>query len=90
MRGLKAFRCAGAIRAFAQLWRRAVHFVLDVTSTRGQVPLARTSLTPFFDNLWMIPASAITPVDMTGRVRLQASLQTAFDLSSNVTPHGEC
>jgi hypothetical protein len=31
MRGLKAFRCAGAIRTFAQLVRRALNVVLDVT-----------------------------------------------------------
>jgi hypothetical protein len=33
MRGLKAFRLAGAIRPWAQLLRRALTFVLDVTST---------------------------------------------------------
>jgi hypothetical protein len=33
MRGLNAFRCAGAIRTLAQLLRRALTFVLDVTST---------------------------------------------------------
>ena len=42
MRGLKAFRFAGAIRTFAQLLRRALNFVLDVTYTLGRVPLART------------------------------------------------
>jgi hypothetical protein len=42
MRGLKAFRFAGAIRVLAQLLRRALNFVLDVTYTRGKVPLART------------------------------------------------
>jgi len=47
-------------------------------------------MTPFFANRWMIPSIAITPVEMTGRVRLQAGLKTAFDLPSNVTPHGEC
>ena len=31
MRGLKAFRCAGAMRTLAQLGRRALHFVLDAT-----------------------------------------------------------
>jgi hypothetical protein len=42
MRGLKALRFAGAIRTLAQLLRRALNFVLDVTYTRGQMPLART------------------------------------------------
>jgi hypothetical protein len=41
MRGLKAFRFAGAIRALAQLLRRALNFVLDVTYTSGKVPLTR-------------------------------------------------
>ena len=41
MRGLKAFRFAGAIRALAQLLCRALNFVLDVTSTLGKVPLAQ-------------------------------------------------
>jgi hypothetical protein len=39
MRGLKAFRFAGAIRALAQLLRRALNFVLDVTYTLGKAPL---------------------------------------------------
>jgi hypothetical protein len=42
MRGLKAFRFAGAIRTLAQLLRRALHFVLDVTSTLGKSLLAQT------------------------------------------------
>ena len=42
MRGLKAFRFAGSIRALAQLLRRALNFVLDVTYTLGKEPLART------------------------------------------------
>lgn len=42
MRGLKAFRFAGAIRTLAQLLRRALHFVLDVTYTRGKTPLPQT------------------------------------------------
>jgi hypothetical protein len=42
MRGLKAFRFAGAIRTLAQLLRRALNFVLDVTYTLGKVPMART------------------------------------------------
>lgn len=41
MRGLNAFRFAGAIRTLAQLLRRALNFVLDVTYTRD-----KTSLTP--------------------------------------------
>ena len=41
MRGLKAFRFAGAIRTLAQLLRRALNFVLDVTSTLGKTPLAQ-------------------------------------------------
>jgi hypothetical protein len=36
MRGLKAFRFAGAIRTLAQLLRRALNFVLDVTYTLGK------------------------------------------------------
>jgi hypothetical protein len=39
MRGLKAFRFAGAIRTLAQLLRRALNFVLDVTYTLGKSPL---------------------------------------------------
>lgn len=42
MRGLKAFRFAGAIRTLAQLLRRGLTFVLDVTSTLGKTPLAQT------------------------------------------------
>ena len=42
MRGLKAFRFAGAIRTLAQLLRRALNFVLDVTSTLGKTPLTQT------------------------------------------------
>jgi len=41
MRGLKAFRFAGAIRTLAQLLRRALNFVLDVTYTRGKMPVTR-------------------------------------------------
>jgi hypothetical protein len=41
-RGLKAFRFAGAIRTLAQLLRRALTFVLDVTYTLGKVPVAQT------------------------------------------------
>ena len=37
MRGLKALRFAGAIRTLAQLLRRALTFVLDVTYTRDQL-----------------------------------------------------
>jgi len=39
MRGLKAFRFAGAIRTLAQLLRRALNFVLDVTYTQGKMPV---------------------------------------------------
>ena len=42
MRGLKAFRFAGAIRTLAQLLRRALNFVLDVTYTLGKVPVIQT------------------------------------------------
>jgi hypothetical protein len=42
MRGLKAFRFAGAIRTLAQLLRRALNFVLDVTYTLGKAPTAQT------------------------------------------------
>lgn len=42
MRGLKAFRFAGAIRTLAQLVRRALNFVLDVTYTLGESPVAQT------------------------------------------------
>ena len=42
MRGLKAFRFAGAIRALAQLLRRALNFVLDVTYTLDKVPVSQT------------------------------------------------
>jgi hypothetical protein len=42
MRGLKAFRFAGAIRTLAQLRCRALNFVLDVTSTLDKAPVAQT------------------------------------------------
>lgn len=42
MRGLKAFRFAGAIRTLAQLLCRALNFVLDVTYTLGRASVART------------------------------------------------
>ncbi len=42
MRGLKAFRFAGAMRTLAQLLRRALNFVLDVTYTQGKVPVTQT------------------------------------------------
>ncbi|MDH3600459.1 MAG: hypothetical protein OEU26_12560, partial [Candidatus Tectomicrobia bacterium] len=42
MRGLKAFRFAGASRTLAQLLRRTLNFVLDVTYTRGKIPVAQT------------------------------------------------
>jgi hypothetical protein len=42
MRGLQAFRFAGAIRTLAQLLQRALNFILDVTYTRGQLQAFRT------------------------------------------------
>lgn len=87
MRGLKAFRCAGAIRTLAQLVRRALHFVLDVTSTRSKSSVAQTCMTPFFDNRQTIPWIPITPVRRRGRVCLQTGLKTACSPPSNVTPH---
>jgi hypothetical protein len=42
MRGLKAFRFAGAIRTLAQLLRRALNFVLDVIYTLGKMPVTQT------------------------------------------------
>jgi hypothetical protein len=42
MRGLQAFRFAGAIRTLAQLLRRALNFVLDVTYTLAKGPLTQT------------------------------------------------
>src|SRR5262245_42585632 len=42
MRGLKAFRFAEAIRTLAQLLRRALNFVLDVTYTLGKAQLVQT------------------------------------------------
>lgn len=42
MRGLEAFRFAGAIRTVAQLLRRALYFVLDVTSTLGRLGAVQT------------------------------------------------
>jgi hypothetical protein len=42
LRGLKAFRFAGAIRTVAHLLRRALQFVLDVTHTLGKLPWAKT------------------------------------------------
>ena len=41
LRGLKAFRFAGAIRTLAHLLRRALTFILDVTYTMGQPGQAR-------------------------------------------------
>jgi len=54
MRGLKAFRFAGAIRTLAQLLRRALHCVLDVTYTQDKTPVAQTSSIAFFDNSRLI------------------------------------
>lgn len=42
MRGLKAFCFAGAIRTLAQLLRRALTFVLDVSYTLGKAPWVQT------------------------------------------------
>lgn len=42
LRGLQAFRFAGAIRTVAQLLRRALNFVLDVTYTLGKPQLTQT------------------------------------------------
>jgi len=42
MRGLKAFRFAGAIRTLAQLLCRALNFVLDVTLTLSKASVAQT------------------------------------------------
>jgi hypothetical protein len=42
MRGLNAFRVAGAIRTLAQLLRRALNFVRDVTATRGRLQAVQT------------------------------------------------
>lgn len=42
MRGLKASRFAGALRTLAQLLRRALNFVLDVTYTLGKALVAQT------------------------------------------------
>ena len=42
VRGLKAFRFCGAIRTLAQLLRRALNFVLDVTYTLGRLMPLRT------------------------------------------------
>jgi hypothetical protein len=50
MRGLKAFRFAGAMRTLAQLLRRALNFVLDVTYTRRQTPVVQTESIRLFDN----------------------------------------
>ena len=50
MRGLKAFRFAGALRTLAQLLRRALNFVLDVTYTQGTMPVTQNQSTALFDN----------------------------------------
>ena len=42
MRGLKAFRFAGAMQTLAQLLCRALNFVLDVTYTLGKTPVVKT------------------------------------------------
>ncbi len=53
MRGLEALRCAGAIRTLAQLLRRALHCVRDVTSTLGETAWAQACETRFFANTLM-------------------------------------
>ena len=50
MRGLKALRFAGAIRTLAQRLRRALTFVLDVTTPLGQVPVVQTCMMWLFDH----------------------------------------
>ena len=42
VRGLKAFRFAGAIRTVAHLLRRALTFILDVTDTLGTLQPVKT------------------------------------------------
>ena len=42
LRGLQAFRFSGAIRTLAQLLRRALNFVLDVTCTLGKLLPVKT------------------------------------------------
>jgi len=42
LRGLQAFRFSGVIWTMAHLLRRALQFVLDVTSTLGKLPLTQT------------------------------------------------
>ena len=42
LRGLKAFRFAGAIRTVAHLLRRALTFILDVTDTLGKLQPVQT------------------------------------------------
>ena len=42
LRGLKAFRFAGAIRTVAHLLRRALTFILDVTYTLGKLQPVET------------------------------------------------
>jgi len=50
MRGLKAFRFAGALRTLAQRRRRALHCVLDVNYTLGKTRLSQTCKRRLFDN----------------------------------------
>ena len=67
MRGLKAFRLAGAIRALAQLVRRALNVVLDVTSTLDKGPVSQTSSTPLFDNIRLIDSALRFPRSQEAR-----------------------
>ncbi len=91
MRGLKALRLAGAIRTFAQRLRRALHCVLDVTSTLGTVPLAQPEMMPFFDNHWMPPLNGH---HLGGNDGESASAGKSRDgvcpTLKNVPSHGEC
>ena len=75
MRGLKAFRFAGAIRTLAQLWRRALHFVLDVTYTQGKTPVAQTSSPALFDNSRLIDSTLRFPWNQKARcVSIEVSI----------------
>jgi hypothetical protein len=70
LRGLKALRFAGTIRTLAQLLRRALHCVLDVTSTLGKVPVAQTSTTQLFDNGPLTDSAAMPGGKGEGRLLL--------------------
>ena len=76
MRGLQACRFAGALRILAQRLRRALHWVLEVTSTRGKTPVAQTGPTRLFDNCALTDTGSMTPVGGRGRVRPQLGCNT--------------